>query len=65
VPPPVYPGLADILMVVGLIGLAALVYLLGTRMLPLVSVWETKEGAQYQRMDTLFKGHYLVLAKPE
>jgi Ni/Fe-hydrogenase subunit HybB-like protein len=65
VPPPVFPGIADILMVVGMISLAALVYLLGAKILPLVSIWETKEGAQYQKMDTLFKGHYLVLAKPE
>ena len=65
VPPPVYPDLWDYLIVIGMLGAAGLVYLVGTRLIPLLSGWEIKEGARYQRMDTLFRGKYLVLAKPE
>ena len=65
VPAPVYPDVWDIFMVIGGIGGAAFVYLVATRILPVLSVWEVKEGALYQRMSRLIKGDYLVLAKPE
>ena len=65
VPAPVYPDIWDIFMVVGGIGGAALVYLAATRILPVLSVWEVKEGALYQRMSRFIRGEYLVLAKPE
>ena len=65
VPPAVYPDVWDIFIVMGGLGAAALVYLVATRLVPIISIWETKEGAQYQRMDTLIRGEYLVLAKPE
>ena len=65
VPAAVYPDIWDIFMVVGGIGGAAFVYLVATRILPVLSVWEVKEGALYQRMSRLIKGDYLVLAKPE
>ena len=65
VPPPVYPDVWDIFIVLGGIGGAAFVYLLATRVLPLISLWEVKEGALYQRMSRFIRGEYLVLAKPE
>ncbi|MEK7814772.1 MAG: hypothetical protein AAB291_02510 [Chloroflexota bacterium] len=65
VPPAVYPDVWDIFIVLGGLGAAALVYLAASRVVPIISIWETKEGAQYQRMDTLVRGRYLVLAKPE
>ena len=65
VPPAVFPDVWDIFIVLGGLGAAALIYLAATRLVPVVSIWETKEGAQYQRMDTLIRGEYLVLAKPE
>ena len=65
VPPPVYPDVWDIFMVIGGIGAAAFIYMLATRVLPLLSVWEVKEGALYQRMSRFIRGEYLVLAKPE
>ncbi len=67
-PPAVYPDLWDLLMVIGVIGGATFVYLAATRFLPLLSVWEMKEGALYQRLARFRptgKGEYLVLAKPE
>ena len=65
VPAPAYPDLWDILMMVGVLGTAALVYLVACKLLPMISVWETKEGAKYQSMQTFIRGEYLVLAKPE
>lgn len=65
VPPAAWPDVWDIFMVLGGLGLAALVYLAATRVIPVLSLWEIKEGAKYQRMDTLIRGRYLVLAKPE
>ena len=65
VPPPVFPDIWDIFMVVGGLGLAAFVYLLATKVFPLISVWEVKEGAMYQSKEQLFRGEYMVLAKPE
>jgi len=65
VPPAAWPDVWDVFMVLGGLGLAALVYLAATRVIPVLSLWEVKEGAKYQRMDTLIRGRYLVLAKPE
>ena len=65
VPPPVFPDLWDVFMVVGGIGMAALVFLAAAKLFPLISVWEVKEGAMYQDKRPLFRGEYLVLAKPE
>ena len=65
VPPPVYPDPWDVLIVIGGLGAVAFIFLLAARLLPIMSIWETKEGAMYQHMDTLIRGEYLVLAKPE
>jgi molybdopterin-containing oxidoreductase family membrane subunit len=65
VPPPVYPDVWDIFMVIGGIGAAAFIYLSATKFLPMLSVWEVKEGALYQKMSRFIRGEYLVLAKPE
>ena len=65
VPPAVWPDIWDIFMVIGGLGAAALIYLAATRFIPLISVWEIKEGAKYQSMGTFIRGEYLVLAKPE
>ena len=65
VPPPVYPDLWDVLMLLGGIGAAALVYLAASKVIPILSVWEVKEGTMYQSLRTFVRGEYLVLAKPE
>ena len=65
VPAAVWPGLTDVFLILGGLGLVALIYLLAAKVVPLMSIWEVKEGAKYQKMDTLVKGEYLVLAKPE
>ncbi len=65
VPPPMFPDQWDVLIVIGGIALAAFIYLVAARLLPLISLWEVKEGALYQTKDRLFRGEYMVLAKPE
>ena len=65
VPAAVFPDVWDIFMVIGGIGGAIFIYLVATRILPVLSVWEVKEGALYTRMSRFIKGEYLVLAKPE
>ena len=65
VPPAAWPDIWDVFMVIGGLGAAIFIYLLATKLIPILSVWETKEGTKYQKMDTLIRGEYLVLAKPE
>jgi len=65
VPPPAWPDVWDVFIVVGGLGAAAFIYLAATRVIPLLSVWETKEGAKYQSIKPFMRGQYLVLAKPE
>ena len=62
---PVTPDLLDVLMVTGGLAGAAMIFLLGTRLLPLMSIWEMKEGLMYVLYRPFMKGRYLVLGKPE
>ena len=61
----VLPDIWDVSMVLGIIGAAVLVYLAAAKLFPVMSIWEVKEGAMYQRMGHLFRGEYMILAKPE
>ncbi len=65
VPPAAWPDVWDVFMVIGGLGAVIFIYLLATKIIPILSVWETKEGTKYQKMGTLIRGEYLVLAKPE
>ena len=64
-PPIVLPIYQDILMMVGALAGALLIYLLISRVVPLISIWETKEGLLYQFVGKVLRGRYLTLAKPE
>ena len=61
----VTPSGADVLMVVGAVAAAVLVYLLATRLLPLINIWETQEGLLLQEVRSYQKLELKVLAKPE
>ena len=65
VPSPVFPDVWDVFMVIGGLAAAVFVYLLATRLLPVLSLWEVKEGALYQKWGKLHRGEYLILGKPE
>ena len=64
-PAATYPDFMDIFMILGAVGIILLAIRIGMLLLPPLSLWEMKEGAMYQRVDTLFRGRYLVLGKPE
>ena len=64
-PPPVYPDVWDVFMVVGGIGAAIFIYMATTKLLPLLSLWEVKEGTMYQKWGRFMRGEYMILAKPE
>jgi hypothetical protein len=60
-----FPDLWDIFMILGGVGIVLFLLRVGLAILPPLSMWEMKEGSMYQRVDTLIRGRYLVLAKPE
>ena len=64
-PPIVLPIYQDILIMVGALAGALLIFLLFSRIIPLISIWETKEGLLYQFVGKVLRGRYLTLAKPE
>ena len=65
VPPAVLPSAGDVLIIIGAIAGAALVYLAGTKLFPLVSIWEVKENLLYRKHASYKKTEVMVLAKPE
>ena len=66
-PPPgaTFPDLWDIFIILGGVGIVLFLLRVGLMILPPLCLWEMKEGSMYQRVDTLIRGRYLVLAKPE
>jgi len=61
-----WPDLADILIVPGLIGGAAFVVLMTARTVPLMNLWEMKEGLLYRTARRYLRApRVLVVAKPE
>ena len=65
IPAPVYPDIWDVFMVIGGLGAAVFIYLATTKLFPLMSLWEMKEGTLYQKWGKFMRGEYLILAKPE
>jgi molybdopterin-containing oxidoreductase family membrane subunit len=63
-PPAQYPGLADVLIMLGAIALAVLLYLLALRLFPAVSVWEYKQGVLLSRERAFVRAGLRVIAKP-
>jgi hypothetical protein len=59
------PDIADVFMLIGVLSAAILVYMLSTRIIPLISLWVTKEGILLQRVRPLGKLDLKVLAKPD
>ena len=59
------PGLNDVLVVVGGLAGAVLTYMLATRVFPIISMWEMREGLLLQRVRRFMKIDIRVMAKPE
>ena len=61
----IWPGGPDLLIIFGAIAGVGLIFLLGTRLLPVMSLWEIKEGLLYRVIRPLVRGRYVALGKPE
>ena len=62
---PVTPDVWDVFIILGGLGGMALIFLLGTKLIPVMSMWETKEGLMYVIFRPFMKGRYMVLGKPD
>ena len=62
---PVTPDVWDVFIILGGLGAVALIFLLGTKLIPAMSMWETKEGLMYVIFRPFMKGRYMVLGKPD
>lgn len=58
------PGVADVFIVLGVIGGAVLFFLLASRFIPPVSIWEQKELMLYKFHKVYHRTEVLVLGKP-
>ena len=65
VPLPIKPDAWDILIILGGVAGGALVYMLAAKLIPILSIWEVKEGLLYQRVRPFLRKRYQVLGKPE
>ena len=65
VPATHYPDAADVLMIIGAIAGAILIYLLATRVVPVMSVWEMKELHLLRKVRPFMGREVVVLGKPE
>jgi hypothetical protein len=59
------PGVPDVMMVVGGISGAIFLYMLATKLIPAVSIWEITEGMLYRTRRTFLKRTIMVMGKPE
>ena len=60
----VTPGIADIFLTLGFIGGSIFIYLLATRIIPAVNIWERKEYLLYKAEIQFHRAKVLVLGKP-
>ena len=60
-----FPGLPEILVFVGMLASVAFLILLTTRVVPFVSLWETREALLLRVVRPFGVGHAHVVAKPD
>lgn len=60
-----WPDGSDILVIAGGLAMPFFIYLLATKFIPVISIWETKEGYLLSGVKTVLRRRYLVLAKPD
>ena len=65
VPPVHWPDVADVLLIIGGLAGAVLLYLIAVKVVPSVSLWEVKEGALLERSRSLLRMKVRVLGKPD
>ena len=65
IPGAVLPDVADVLIWVGGISACILIYMLGTRIIPPINIWEQKEVLLYRIHKPFHRTEVQVLGKPE
>jgi molybdopterin-containing oxidoreductase family membrane subunit len=65
IPATVYPDLANVFIVVGALGGVVLLYLIASRVIPIINLWEQKELLLYKVHKKYHRTTVLVLGKPE
>ena len=65
VPPTHLPDFADILIIVGAISGAIFIYLVASKIIPRISLWDMKEGMLLTRVQAFHRAEVLVIGKPE
>ena len=65
IPDTVYPDVFDILIMAGGISLSALIVLLMTRVIPVLSVWQVQEFNLLSKPVKYVRGHVTQIAKPD
>lgn len=65
IPATVMPDVADVFILLGVIGGSILTYLLVSRVIPVISIWEKKEMLMYETHKPLHRIHVRVLGKPD
>ena len=64
-PTAVGPGVADVFIMLGFIGGALLLYLLASRIFPILNIWEQRELLMYKFHKTFHRTEVMVLGKPD
>ncbi len=59
------PSVADIIVFIGLVSLSALIFILSTRIFPLVSVWETHQSLLLTKVVKYVRTHVIAIGKPD
>ena len=65
IPATISPGLPDVLIWIGAISGSVLIYLLATRVIPPINIWEQKELLLYKVHKQFHRTEVLVLGKPD
>jgi hypothetical protein len=65
IPEAVTPGIADIFIMVGAVGGMIFVYLMASRLIPIMNFWEQKELLLYKVHRPFHRTEVMVLGKPE
>ena len=65
IPATIWPELADVFLILGVLAGAVLIFMLATKVFPPVNVWEQKELLMYQWHKRFHRTEVRVLAKPE
>ncbi len=65
VPPPNYPDIIDLMMMVGGISGAMFIVLMAARVIPIFSLWEMTEGIRLRAVRPFLRTKMVVLGKPD